>query len=151
MFSFFKKRKNNEILKSHLSGFQGQFTNEQKRAIMVSLYVIANSDEEFHTKEVEFLQQTADILGYQISSDIDQEFSGINRGKVFEQLKEFSDKQKEWYLVTVTGMIHADGKVLESELDDALRYLLSMGISKEKMIKSIKKFNVMSWSSVYRM
>jgi len=148
MFSFFKKRKNNEFLKSHLSGFQGQFTNEQKRAIMVSLYVIANSDEEFHTKEVEFLQQTADILGYQISSDIDQEFSGINRGKVFEQLKEFSDKQKEWYLVTVTGMIHSDGKVLESELDDALRYLLSMGISKEKMIKSIKKFKAMSWSSV---
>lgn len=148
MFSFFKKRKNNEILKSHLSGFQGQFTNEQKRAIMVSLYVIANSDEEFHTKEVEFLQQTAYILGYQISNDIDQEFSGINRGKVFEQLKEFSDKQKEWYLITVTGMIHSDGKVLESELDDALRHLLSMGISKEKMIKSIKKFKAMSWSSV---
>ncbi len=113
-------------------------------AIIVSLYIIANSDEEFHTKEVEFLQQTADLLGYQISSKIDQEFSGINRGKVFEQLKEFSDKQKEWYLVTVTGMIHADGKVLDSELDDALRYLLSMGISKEKMIKSIKKFKAMS-------
>ena len=95
-------------------------------------------------KEVEFLQQTADLLGYHISGDIKHEFSGINRGKVFEQLRKFSDKQKEWYLVTVIGMIHADGKVLESELDDALRYLLAMGISKEKMIKSIKKFKAMS-------
>jgi len=144
MFSFFKKRSNNETIKSHLSSFHGSFTDEQKKAIMVSLYVIANSDEEFHTKEVEFLQQTADLLGYQISGDIDQEFSDINRGRVFEQFREFSDEQKEWYLVTVTGMIHADGKVLESELDDALRYLLSMGISKEKMIKIIGKLNAMN-------
>lgn len=144
MFSFFKKRSNNETIKNHLNDFQGSFTDEQKKAIMVSLYVIANSDEEFHDSEVEFLQHTADLLGYQISSDIKQEFSGINRGKVFEQLREFSDEQKEWYLVTVTGMIHADGKVLENELDDALRYLLAMGISKERMIEIIGKLNAMS-------
>ena len=144
MFSFFKKRSNNDIIKNHLSSFKGSFTDDQKKAIMVSLYVIANSDKEFHTKEVEFIKQTADILDYSLSDNINEEFSGINRGKVFKLLKGFSEDQKEWYLVTVAGMISEDKEVSDTELDDALRYLLSMGIPIEKInitmakLKSIK-------------
>ncbi len=53
-FSFFKKHKKSDKIISHLHDFMESFTDEQKKAILVSLYVVVNSDEEFHTKEVEF-------------------------------------------------------------------------------------------------
>lgn len=137
MFSFFKKHKKSDKIKNHLHDFMESFTDEQKKAILVSLYVIANSDEEFHTKEVEFFQQTADILDYPITGNIKDEFSEINRDEVFEQLKNISEDQKEWYLTTVIGMIHADGKVIEEELDDAKQYLSRMGITKERITQTL--------------
>ena len=120
------------------------FTDEQKKAILVSLYVIANSDVDFHTKEVEFFQQTADILDYPITGNLKDEFSEINRDEVFEQLKNISENQKEWYLTTVIGMIHADGKVIEEELDDAEQYLSKMGITKERITQSLKTIQLFS-------
>ena len=120
------------------------FTDEQKKAILVSIYVIANSDEDFHTKEVEFFQQTADILDYPITGNLKDEFSEINRDEVFEQLKNISENQKEWYLTTVIGMIHADGKVIEEELDDAEQYLSKMGITKERITQSLKTIQLFS-------
>ncbi|MCZ6899520.1 MAG: TerB family tellurite resistance protein, partial [Bacteroidetes bacterium] len=95
MFSLFKKYKKSDEIKNHLNDFMVSFTDEQKKAILVSLYVIANSDKEFHTKEVEFFQQTADILDYPITSNMKDEFSEINREEVFEQLKNISENQKK--------------------------------------------------------
>jgi len=144
MFSFFKKHKKSDEIKNHLNDFMESFTDEQKKAILVSLYVIANSDEDFHTKEVEFFQQTADILDYPITGNLKDEFSEINRDEVFEQLKDISEDQKEWYLTTVIGMIHADGKVIEEELDDAEQYLSRMGITKERITQSLKTMQLFS-------
>jgi len=141
MFNFFNKKRDTNFIKKHLSGFEGIFTGEQKKAILVSLYVIANADDEFHEMEEEFFKKTADLLNYNLSDNINEEFSTISRAEVFKLLKGFSDSQKDWYLVTVAGMIHADGKVLANELDDAFRYLLSMGISKKRMDKAIKNLN----------
>ncbi len=141
MFNFFNKKRDIDFIKKHLSVFEGTFTDEQKKAILVSLYVIANADDEFHEMEEEFLKKTAGLLNYDLSDDINEEFSAISRAEVFKLLKGFSDNQKDWYLVTVAGMIHADGKVLANELDDAFRYLLSMGISKKRMDNTIEKLN----------
>lgn len=141
MFNLFSKKRDIDFIKKHLSGFEGTFTDEQKKAILVSLYVIANADDEFHELEEEFFKKTAGLLNYNLSDNINEEFSGISRSEVFKLLKGFSDSQKDWYLVTVAGMIHADGKVLANELDDAFRYLLSMGISKKRMDSTIEKLN----------
>jgi uncharacterized tellurite resistance protein B-like protein len=141
MFNFFNKKRDIDFIKKHLSGFEGTFTDEQKKAILVSLYVIANADDEFHEMEEEFFKKTAGLLNYNLSDNINEEFSSISRAEVFKLLKGFSDSQKDWYLVTVAGMIHADGKVLANELDDAFRYLLSMGISKKRMDNTIEKLN----------
>jgi len=144
MFSFFKKHKKSDEIKNHLNDFRESFTEEQKKALLVSLYVIANSDKEFHTKEVEFFQQTADILDYPITGNMKDEFSEINRDEVFEQLKNISENQKKWYLTTVIGMIHADGKVMEEELVDAEQYLSKMGITKEKITQILKTIQLFS-------
>jgi len=144
MFSFFKKHKISDEIKNHLNEFTDSFTEEQKKAILVSLYVIANSDKEFHTREVEFFQQTADILDYPITGNMKDEFSEINKEEVFEQLNNISENQKKWYLTTVIAMIHADGKVMEEELVDAEQYLSKMGITKDKIsqiLNTIQLFN----------
>ena len=50
MFSIFKKRSKNSELKEHFDKLYS-FTDEQKKAILVSLFEIATSDEEFHHRE----------------------------------------------------------------------------------------------------
>ena len=53
----------NDALKEHLSGFRDSFTDEQKKAILVSLFEIANSDEDFHFRETAYLKKTSEFLG----------------------------------------------------------------------------------------
>ena len=138
MPSFFDK--SDDALKEHLSGFKESFTDEQKKAILFSLFDIANSDNEFHAKEIEFFDQIGNLLNYQTGENILDEYLEADKEKVFESLNDFTDSQKDWYIVTVFGMIHADGKVLDEELADAERFLSGiMGISKERINDAIQK------------
>jgi hypothetical protein len=129
----------NDVLKEHLSGFQDSFTDEQKKAILFSLFDIANSDDEFHAKEIEFFDQIGNLLNYPTGESILDEYLEADKEKVFESLNDFSDSQKDWYIVIVYGMVHADGKVLDEELADAERFLEGMGISKERINDAIQK------------
>ena len=127
-----------DAFKEHLIGFQESFTDEQKQAILFSLFDIANSDNEFHAKEIEFFDQIGSLLNYPTGDNILDEYLEADKEKVFESLNDFSDIQKDWYIVIVYGMVHADGKVLDEELADAERFLEGMGISKERISEAIK-------------
>jgi len=105
-----------DAFKEHLIGFQESFTDEQKQAILFSLFDIANSDDEFHAKEIEFFDQIGNLLNYPTGDEILDDYLKADREKVFESLNDFSDSQKDWYIVIVYGMVHADGKVLDEEL-----------------------------------
>ncbi len=129
----------NDVLKEHLSGFKDSFTDEQKKAILFSLFDIANSDDEFHAKEIEFFDQIGNLLNYPTGESILDEYLEADKEKVFDSLNDFSDSQKDWYIVIVYGMVHADGKVLDEELADAERFLEGMGISKERINDAIQK------------
>ena len=133
-----------DALKEHLSGFRESFTDEQKKAILFSLFDIANSDDEFHAKEIEFFDQIGKLLNYPTGESILDEYLEADKEKVFESLNDFSESQKDWYIVIVYGMIHADGKVLDEELADAERFLIGMGISKERINETIKKNSLFS-------
>ena len=132
--------KSDDALKEHLSGLKESFTDEQKKAILFSLFDIANSDDEFHAKEIEFFDQVGNLLNYPTGENILDEYLEADREKVFKSLNDLSDSQKDWYIITVFGMIHADGKVLDEELTDAERFLSGiMGISKERINDAIQK------------
>lgn len=45
-------------------------------------------------------------------------------------------------------MISEDKEISDIELDDALRYLLSMGISNEKINKTLDKLKSVEWSDI---
>ncbi len=67
-----------DAFKEHLIGFQESFTDEQKQAILFSLFDIANSDDEFHAKEIEFFDQIGKLLDYPTGENILNEYLNFN-------------------------------------------------------------------------
>jgi len=141
LFSLFTKRerKKNKLIKKHIESFQDSFTEEQKIPILASLFLIANSDDEFHDSEKEFLQKFADAFGYQITDEIMDKYPQMDMNSLFEELSKLSLSQKEWLVITIFGMIHADNRVLEEELLLAKKFFTKMGISLDSIKNIIKK------------
>ena len=109
---------------------------------MFSLFIIANSDGEYHNKEHNYLEQIASVLGYNLGSDLDaivDEFMTIDRVAIFGNLNSLSEGQKDWYIVTAFGMIHADGKALDAEFEYVIAIFQKMGISEKRFEDVLKK------------
>ncbi|HBG86121.1 MAG TPA: hypothetical protein DDW62_01075, partial [Marinilabiliaceae bacterium] len=115
LFNFFKKHEKQNEVRQHLGGFQDEFSDNQKKAVMCSLMLIANSDGEFHRKEEMFFEQTATMLGYRLSGDYIDDLLAMGKEKLFQLLKSLDESQKDWYIITAFGMLHADGQALEVE------------------------------------
>ena len=142
LFNFFKKHENQNVVNEHLDGFQTGFNQQQKKAVMCSLFIIANSDGEFHNMENQFFEQTAALLGYRLSSDLDttiDEFMTMDRESLFRNLNSLGESQKDWYIVSSWGMVHADGKAIKEEFQHLLVFFDEMGISEERFENVIKK------------
>lgn len=142
LFNFFKKHEKQNAVNEHLGGFKTGFNQQQKKAVMCSLFLIANSDGEFHNMENQFFKQTAALLGYRLSSDLDStldEFMTMDRESLFRNLNSLGESQKDWYIVTAFGMVHADGRALEEEFQYLLVFFEKMGISEQRFENVIKK------------
>lgn len=142
LFNFFKKHEKQNVVNEHLGGFQTGFNQQQKKAVMCSLFLIANSDGEFHNMENQFFEQTATLLGYRLSSDLDttlDKFMTMDRESLFRNLNSLGESQKDWYIVTAFGMVHADGKALEEEFQYMIVFFEKMGISEQRFENVIKK------------
>jgi uncharacterized tellurite resistance protein B-like protein len=142
LFDFFKKHEKQNAINEHLGGFQKEFNQQQKKAVMCSLLLIANSDGEYHNKENQFFEQTATVLGYRLSSDLDttlDEFMTMDRESLFRNLNSLGESQKDWYIITALGMVHADGKALEEEFQYMIVFFEKMGISEQRFESVIKK------------
>jgi uncharacterized tellurite resistance protein B-like protein len=139
LFSFFKKHEQLNTINKHLGDFQGQFSENQKKAILNSLLLIACSDGEYHQTEADFFEQAATLLGYRLNHDYANELSSFSRDKLFQLLNSLNESQKDWYIITVFGMMYADGEALkiESQYLDAL--FNNMGITEERFEKVLSK------------
>lgn len=146
LFNFFKKHEKKEKVSEHLSEFQSEFNANQKKAIMCSLFMIANSDEVYHKNEHKYLEQIARVLGYNLGSDLDKivdEFMTISRDEIFTNLNSLTQSQKDWYIITAYGMVHADNKALEAEIQYAFTFFAKMGISERRIESVINKSELM--------
>lgn len=139
LFSLFIKYKKNKLIKKHIESIQHSFTEEQKIQILASLFLIANSDDEFDNSEKEFLQKFGDAFGYQITDEIMDKYSQMDINSLFEELSKLSLSQKEWLVITIFGMIHADNIALEEELLLAKQFFTKIGISLDSVKNIIKK------------
>ncbi len=141
VFSTVKKHKDQKEVQEHLKSFQDSFSDEQKKCVICSLFLVANIDGEYHQKEKDFFQETADVLGYRMQGDINEqvkEFLSIDRNDLFETLKSLSKEQKDWFIATVLSMIHADGEALDKEVHYADEFFEKMGITHAQCEEVIK-------------
>lgn len=138
IFDFFNKYRKPKILKEHLTDFQNGFSEYERRAILISLLIIANSDGEFHSKESSYFEMISKQLGYKLEEDYIDEFFKIDREEVYQILKGLNRKQKEWYILTLFSMIHADGKPMDVEFKYAQPYLERMQITREVFEETIQ-------------
>lgn len=136
-----KMEKQNSV-NEQLDGFQSEFSLNQKRAIMCSLFLIANSDGEFHYKEQRLFEKIAMLIGYQTDTDIDSKLDDImtmDRDKLFIYLNSLNESQKDWFIVTSFEMVHVDGKALENEVKYMITIFQQMNITEDRFEKVIKK------------
>ncbi len=137
LFDFFKKHKRQNVVQQHLGDFQNSFSEKQKEAILASLFIIANSDKEYHNKENEFFKLTATILGYNLNMLKNTE--KILKLKLIDLmglLHQLNEIQKEWFIITAYGMVNADGQALDIEYNVLLCFAKGMGVS-EAIVKDI--------------
>jgi len=141
LFNFFKKNKSQEVVVQHLSGFNKSFTTIQKEAILQALFVIANIDGQYHKKEANFFALAAKTLNYDLSEDIIDKLLLITPEHQFDILKNLDDSQKDWFIVTIFGMLSADGKGKEVEFNTMGFILDNMGISSQRLDRVLSKYN----------
>ncbi len=139
LFNFFKKHERQNTVNEHLSGFQEQFSEKQKKAILTSLLLIANSDREYHRKEERFFEQTATMLDYRLQSDYMDDLMSPDQDELFQILNSLAESQKDWYIITAFGMMHADGKSLEVEFKYLVGFFSRMGITEERYENVLRK------------
>lgn len=131
-FQYFKKHRKEKAVKKHLAKFQDDLNDLQKKAIMRSLFQIANGDGEYHHKEHEFIVQTAELLNFPLANSsrkIATELLEMNTSEVINQLNSLDAEHKDWYLITAFGMIHSDEKALEEEFIVLKDIFHQMGIN----------------------
>jgi uncharacterized tellurite resistance protein B-like protein len=145
VFDFFHKNEKEKSVREHLGGFQDGFSPKQKKAILCSMFLIANSDQEFHIKEQQFFEETALLLGYRLTENMIDDFMTLGgRDELFNLLNSLDEGQKDWYIITSLGMMHADGKPLDIELKHLMTFYDHMGITEERASNVVQKADALS-------
>lgn len=126
--------------KSGLEGFQEEYTQEQKAAIIRCLWVILQADNEKHPIEMKYLKDTAQLLDIDFKDPILLRL--LNDKTKFEMLthlKTLSTSQKEWFVVAIHGMMICDGNAADREFNYILGICGEIGITEEMYISIIEK------------
>lgn len=130
----FQRNRKNDSVKQHLQSFNETFSDEEKKAVLCCLFIIANSDGEYHEKETEFFVKTAEMLDYDIKysvAEVAKEFISLVDNQLFRVLQKLNDEQKDWFIITLHGMIQADGRTEESEIRQINLILRRVGITRD--------------------
>jgi uncharacterized tellurite resistance protein B-like protein len=142
MFGIFKKRESYST-SNPLAGFGSEFTQEQKAAIIASLYVIAQSDGHLHQKEMLQINQVASILNVNINDPAFARLAPCGKDVMIRVLNTLTQYQKEWFAVTLNGLVAADGKIDKIELNIAVGICGEIGISEDKYVEIVQKAHLL--------
>ena len=139
MFSLFNSNNQKSGINQHLREFQDQFSENQRKAIMSCLFIIANLDGEFHRKEEKFFIEAASVLGYKLSGDYLDDFMSMGGEKLINILNSLDDSQKDWFIIAAYVMVHADGQALDYEFQCLESQLNIMGITRQRFEDVVSK------------
>jgi len=144
LFDFFKKQEKQDAVKQHFGSFQDSYTELQKKAILSGLLIIANADGEYHRKEAEFFMQTAALLGYKLQRNYLEDLLSIEPTNLTRILNNLDEGQKDWFIITIFGMIHADGKDLDVEYQYLTGIMKGMGVTRQRFDDVINKAQILA-------
>ncbi|WP_242094295.1 TerB family tellurite resistance protein [Aestuariivivens sediminicola] len=114
-------------------------SDNQKRAILFGLILIARADGEVHNNEMNFLNQMADLLNYDIYDYQFRQFQSLGADNLLETLNTLDLKQKDWFIFTAFTMMNADFKTT-SEENHLIRVIFEkMGITSQMLDESIAR------------
>ena len=116
------------------------FTNDQKRAILYSLLLIAKSDGEYHQNERLILDVTAQFLNYNLNDIKFLQYPSLGVETMYQELNTLNSKQKDWYILSTYGMINADFQYKQVEDNFANHFFEKMGISEEYINKLVQYY-----------
>ena len=131
MFSIFRKKQDSELKKRFDEKYA--FSIDQKHAILLSLFEIANSDEEFHEKETAYFKNISEFIGMRLSNRDLKRMLSQERESLYKLLDEMTDSQKDWYVITALGMVYADGELIEDEFNHVKSFLLELGFTEARI------------------
>jgi len=136
MFSWFRKSKKDSILNEQFNDLYG-FDEDQKTAILVTLFEVANSDDEFHPKETEYHKKIGSYLGMDYSNRKLKEFLRNDKDRLYQLLNNMNESQKDWYVITILGMVYSDGSVIKEELEHVINFLKAIGFSEDQIRRNM--------------
>lgn len=116
------------------------FTDNQKRAILFSLLLIAKSDGEYHKYERLILDITAQFLNYNINDIKFLEYPSLGEETMYKHLNTLNSKQKDWYILSAFGMMSADFQYNETEDAFVNHFFNKMGISESYINKLVEQY-----------
>jgi hypothetical protein len=116
------------------------FTDDQKRAILYSLLLIAKSDGEYHQNEKLNLDITAQFLNYNLNDFKFLQYPSLGVETMYQELNALNSKQKDWYVLSTYGMINADFQYKQVEDNFANHFFEKMGISEEYINKLVQYY-----------
>ena len=131
MFSIFRKKQDSELKKRFDEKYA--FSIDQKHAILLSLFEIANSDEEFHEKETAYFKNISEFIGMRLSNRDLKRMLSQEQESLYKLLDEMTDSQKDWYVITALGMVYADGELIEDEFNHVKSFLLELGFTEARI------------------
>jgi hypothetical protein len=129
--------KNQKKIQHHLESLDYEFSDDQKSAIILCLYFIANSDNNFHEKEKKFLGDVASIINYDLESLLKYNLNNVNSEELFKTFSEFSEEEKDWFIITAFIMVYSDGIALMDEYLELEIYFEKMAITKDHWLNVI--------------
>lgn len=142
MFNFFNKKQ--DPINDYMGNFQNNFAKEQKAAILGFLVYLAKSDNQFHPREMQNLEQTGRLLGLESNDPVIAKVANGGIDEITRILNTLSRSQKEWFVVALQSMVNADGKVEDIEMDYALGIAKDIGITEEEYIQIVQKAKLLT-------
>lgn len=107
--------------------FADGLNNHQKRAILGSLFVIAEIDQEINIKEEEVIEHMIKLMAINLSLPFFQIPATSN--EIYESISVLDRFYKEWLLKTMSNLICSDGEPNIKEITCLLDFADDMDIS----------------------
>lgn len=133
MFSFFKKKPEPKPT------IDLGLSKQQMASAICALMVIAKCDGSVSVTELKYISDVCDALGISQSDKLVTTAVQSGKGPMLATLNTLSRSQKEWLAVAVNGVIQADGKVQQIELDYAQALFEQIGFSAQEYTQAVQK------------